>query len=170
MNLTDILSKEMEKYDDAFKLRYAVLVFHEFDKITHYGNNVNKGSAMASDMDMIRDIMRLFEKEHPLRVEVRKNYRTQYSELPADNFLIIFDGAFYGIDEIVKKRLNVNKTIGFTNNSNNDNVNYQKLVVQDDLLEWGYTPELLGRIGDVIALNPLSTDVIFDILKTAKAH
>ena len=168
MNLTDILSKEMEKYDDSFKLRYAVLVFHEFDKITHYGNNVNKGSAMASDMDMIRDIMRLFEKEHPLNVEVGKRYRTQYTELPTDNFLIIFDGAFYGIDEIVKKRLNVNKTIGFTNNSNNDNVNYQKLVVQDDLLEWGYTPELLGRIGDVIALNPLSTDVIYDILKTAK--
>lgn len=168
MNLTDILSKEMEKYDDPFKLRYAVLVFHEFDKITHYGLDVNKRSGMVSDMDMIRDIMRLFEKEHPLNVETGKRYHSQYSELPTDNFLIIFDGAFYGIDEIVKKRLNVNKTIGFTNNSNNDNVNYQKLVVQDDLLEWGYTPELLGRIGDVIALNPLSTDVIYDILKTAK--
>jgi ATP-dependent protease Clp ATPase subunit len=168
MNLTDILSKEMEKYDDSFKLRYAVLVFHEFDKITHYGLDVNKRSGTASDMDMIRDIMRLFEKEHPLNVEIGKSYHTQYSELPTDNFLIIFDGAFYGIDEIVKKRLNVNKTIGFTNNSNNANVNYQKLVVQDDLLEWGYTPELLGRIGDVIALNPLSTDVIYDILKNAK--
>ena len=168
LNLTDVLSNELNKYGGPDKMKYAILVFHEFDKITHYGLDINKMTGMASEMDMIRDIMRLFEKEHPLTVEIGKQFPIQYAELPTDNFLIIFDGAFYGIDEIVKKRLNVNKTIGFTNNSNNDNVNYQKLVVQDDLLEWGYTPELLGRIGEVIALNPLSAEVIYEILKTAK--
>ena len=123
---------------------------------------------LASDLDMIRDIMRLFEKGHPLTIETGKNFSTTCCELPTDNFLIIFDGAFYGIDEIVKKRLNLNKTIGFSSKSNDDNINYQKLVIEDDLIEWGYPPELLGRIGEVLALNPLSSETIFEIMKTAK--
>ncbi|MBR5602912.1 MAG: AAA family ATPase [Bacteroidales bacterium] len=168
LNLTDILRKEIEIYDDPNKLKYAILVFHEFDKITHYGTRVNKSDGNASDLDMIRDIMRLFEKDHPLTIETGKSFSTTCCELPTDNFLIIFDGAFYGIEEIVKKRLNINKTIGFSSKANDNNINYQKMVTEEDLIEWGYPPELLGRIGEVLALNPLSSETIFEIMKTAK--
>lgn len=168
LNLSDILKKEIEIYDNPDKLKYAILVFNEFDKITHYGVDTNKEKGSASDMDMIRDIMRLFEKDHPLCIESGKHFSSTYCELPIDNFLIIFDGAFYGIEEIVKKRLNLNKTIGFSSKTNDDNINYQKLVTEEDLIEWGYPPELLGRIGEVLALNPLTPETIFEIMKTAK--
>lgn len=41
-------------------------------------------------------------------------------------------------------------------------------MTEEDLIEWGYPPELLGRIGEVLALNPLTPETIFEIMKTAK--
>ena len=173
LHITDILAREINEDVTIKDLEYAIIVIHEFDKITHYGQKIYGEHGSDMDSDMMRDIMRLFETEHSLRLEKGVDMQTMCPneyKLPVDNLLIVFDGAFVGLEEIIKKRLNVDKTIGFnkTQSKKYDGVNIQKFVTNEDLVQWGYMPELLGRIGEVAVMNPLSTDTIYEIMTTAK--
>lgn len=173
MHISDVIARELSDTMTIKKLEYAVIVFHEFDKITHYGQTIVGSTGSDMDTDMMRDIMRLFETEHSLHIEDgfdKENMNTKSYKLPVDNFLIIFDGAFHGIESIIKRRLKIGSTIGFSSAIQDQfaNTNLQTLVTNEDLITWGYMPELLGRIGEVVVMNPLTQDVIYEILTSAK--
>lgn len=173
LHITDILAREINNNVTIKDLEYAIIVFHEFDKLTHFGQKIVGSNGTDMDTDMMRDIMRLFETEHSLHLENgfdTHNMSTRSYRLPVDNLLIVFDGAFSGITEIIKKRLNIGRSIGYSQvqSSKYESVNLQQLVANEDLIQWGYMPELLGRIGECIVMNPLTTDVIYEIMTSAK--
>lgn len=173
LHITDILVRAINKDVTIKDLEYAIIVFHEFDKLTHYGQKIVGSNGTDMDTDMMRDIMRLFETDHSLHLENGFDAQSMSAKsyhLPVDNLLIVFDGAFSGIDEIIKKRLNIGRPIGFGQTQSNkyDGVNLLKLITNDDFIHWGYMPELLGRIGECVVMNPLTTDVIYEIMTSAK--
>ncbi len=173
LHITDILAREINNDVTIKDLEYAIIVFHEFDKLTHFGQKIVGNSGTDMDTDMMRDIMRLFETEHSLHLENgfdTHNMSTRSYRLPVDNLLIVFDGAFSGITEIIKKRLNIGRSIGYSQvqSSKYEGINLQQLVTNEDLMQWGYMPELLGRIGECIVMNPLTSDVIYEIMTSAK--
>ena len=173
LHISDILAREINDNVTIKDMEYAIIVFHEFDKLTHFGQKIVGSSGTDMDTDMMRDIMRLFETEHSLHLENgfdTYNMSTKSYRLPVDNLLIVFDGAFSGIDEIIKKRLNIGRSIGYSQAQSNkyDGVNLQRLVKTEDLIQWGYMPELLGRIGECIVMNPLTKEVIYEIMTSAK--
>lgn len=173
LHITDILAREINNDVTIKDLEYAIIVFHEFDKLTHYGQKIVGSNGTDMDTDMMRDIMRLFETDHSLHLENgfdAQNMSARSYRLPVDNLLIVFDGAFSGIDEIIKKRLNIGRSIGYSQTQSNkfDGVNLHRLVTNEDLIQWGYMPELLGRIGECVVMNPLTTDVIYEIMTSAK--
>ena len=173
LHITDILAREINNNVTIKDLEYAIIVFHEFDKLTHFGQKIVGSNGTDMDTDMMRDIMRLFETDHSLHLENgfdTHNMSTRSYRLPVDNLLIVFDGAFSGITEIIKKRLNIGRSIGYSQvqSSKYEGVNLQQLVANEDLIQWGYMPELLGRIGECIVMNPLTTDVIYEIMASAK--
>lgn len=172
-HITDIIAQQLSKSITLDDLKYAIIVFHEFDKITHYGQKIVGNNGTDADADMMREIMSLFETNEFLYFEDgfdSNNLSSRKFKLPVDNLLIVFDGAFSGIETIIKKRLSVGPSIGFTseNRNNFDGINLQSLVNNEDLIQWGYTPELLGRIGNIVVMNPLSAEDMFQILTTAK--
>lgn len=171
-SIKDILAQEINAKTSIDDLKYAVVVFHEFDKITHYGKKAagNKGSDF--DADMIRELMAFFETDYCLNLEKGINPDSMMSnayKLPVDNLFLIFDGSFYGMEEIIRKRLNIS-SIGFNKMKDKtyEGINIQSLMTSDDLIQWGILPELVGRIGDIVVMNPLSTDVIYEIMTSAK--
>lgn len=173
LHISDILAREINDEVTVTDLEYAIIVFHEFDKITHYGQKLASSSGSDMDQDMMRDIMKFFETGYSIYLEngiVPESMTTRSYKLPVDNLLIVFDGAFYGMEDIIKKRLGMSKNIGFTNSQNTEtrNINIQESICNEDLLEWGFIPELIGRIGNIAALNPLSEDTIYEIMTTAK--
>lgn len=173
LHITDILAREINNDVTIKDLEYAIIVFHEFDKLTHFGQKIVGSNGTDMDTDMMRDIMRLFEIDHSLHLENgfdAQNMSARSYRLPVDNLLIVFDGAFSGIDEIIKKRLNIGRCIGYSQTQSNkyDGVNLQRLVTTEDLIQWGYMPELLGRIGECVVMNPLTSDVIYEIMTSAK--
>lgn len=173
LHITDILAREINNDVTIKDLEYAIIVFHEFDKLTHFGQKIVGSNGTDMDTDMMRDIMRLFETDHSLHLENgfdAQNMSARSYRLPVDNLLIVFDGAFSGIDEIIKKRLNIGRSIGYSQTQSNkyDGVNLQRLVTTEDLIQWGYMPELLGRIGECVVMNPLTCDVIYEIMTSAK--
>ncbi len=76
------------------------------------------------------------------------------------NITVILMGAFVGLDEVISKRVN-KKVIGF---KPKDDTPKPSEVTPDDLIEYGFIPEFVGRIPAVITLNNLSKDVIIDII------
>lgn len=173
LHISDILAREINDNVTIKDLEYAIIVLHEVDKLTHFGQKLVGSSATDMGADMMRDLMRLFETEHSLHLENGfdpQNMSARSYRLPVDNLLIVFDGAFSGIDEIIKKRLNIGRSIGYGHTQSNkyDGINLQRLVTTEDLIQWGYMPELLGRIGECVVMNPLTTDVIYEIMTSAK--
>lgn len=172
-HITDVIAHEIRAGVPLKDIEYAIIVFHEFDKITHYGSIRTGDASNDVDMDIMRDIMRLFENDYSLYINIEGYNQTTTKQasykVKVDNFLVIFDGAFHGIEKIVKKRLYKGNTIGYTSSTDIFNgKNLQTLVITEDLIKWGYMPELLGRIGEIIVMEPLSSDTIYEIMTSAK--
>ncbi len=151
-------------------MRYAVIVFHEFDKLTHKGMRMVGSNSSDFDMDMMREIMRLFESGHPLRFSSGNPFEREEVELPTENLLILFDGAFHGLEDIIRKRMkHDDHPIGFGRQDKaGQAVDWFRYVEYRDLLEWGFSPELIGRVGELIPLSPLDENLFLRIMREAK--
>ena len=149
-----------------------LFVGDEFDKITHYGCTNFGESGNAGDRDMQTEIMQLLNLDTSLQIQLGVDTATMkpiMCELPINNILCVFAGAFDGIESIIKKRLNVGG-IGFgkTMQKISTEDNLLSYVSKDDLKSWGFMDELLGRIGVISVLNPITSDVLYKIITSAK--
>lgn len=147
----------------------AIIFGHEFDKITHYGAHNNKD---IHDADMQTLFMGIVEKTSQITYDsgYNKDGKRDTRLLSFSNTLLILEGAFDGIEDIVRKRLHCNKAIGFSNSSHFE-MKFETLLKQvskEDLISWGYNRELLGRIGNICTMNTLSPDVYYSIMVKAK--
>lgn len=150
-------------------MEYLVVIIPEFDKIAHF----NMRTDSDYDADQMRQIMQILDKGNQMVLENGIDPRSgtnQMNKLCTDNWLVVLDGAFAGLEEIVKKRLNINKSMGFSkgNTQENDNANLLQRVNRNDLVQWGFMQEMIGRINYICALNRLTKDVIYQILVEAK--
>ena len=173
LHISDILIREMGGNTSLRDLEYAIIVFHEFDKLPHYNQKTVGSNGSDMDNDMMRDIMRLLETGHSLHLENGFDQKTMAPKtyrLPVDNLLIVFDGAFGGIENIVKKRLHIGNSIGYAQTKRDECYpnDLRKMVTNDDLISYGFMSELIGRIGNIVVMNSLSSDMIYEIMTTAK--
>jgi ATP-dependent Clp protease ATP-binding subunit ClpX len=86
--------------------------------------------------------------------------------LDTKNILFIVGGAFVGIEKIISRRMTTN-TIGFTAEENpiqEINSELLKHVEPDDLLHFGFIPELIGRLPVVAPLDDLNDEALLSIL------
>lgn len=85
--------------------------------------------------------------------------------IDTSNILFIFGGAFNGLSDIISNRLCKNN-IGFTSKMSKAERDIDLLnhLEQDDLIQYGLIPELVGRIPVVSVLNKLSVDELAHIL------
>ena len=169
--ISDFFGCHINNVSDIERLRYSLLIFNEFDKVSHYKQRL-QGNSTDYDADMQAEFLKFFDRGFEL---VITKSEIEY-KLPADNFLLCFDGAFSGIEDVIKKRLGIkNRTIGFSRQNKTDKAEgktdfWLHHLDFADLKEWGYMPELLGRIGTFITLNPMSEDIVYEIMTTASEN
>ena len=95
------------------------------------------------------------------------NSRTDFVD--TSKMLFIFSGAFDGIEEIIKSRIKGRNTIGFINNTITEEDNeYLKFATLDDIRQYGFNAELLGRIGAMHYIPPLSKEDFRLLLQSSK--
>ncbi|HRP01187.1 MAG TPA: ATP-dependent Clp protease ATP-binding subunit ClpX [Candidatus Kapabacteria bacterium] len=100
----------------------------------------------------------------------RKHPEQPLIYLDTTNILFICGGAFEGIDKIIAKRMK-KSTIGFTAETsiNVDATNeLLKNIEPDDLIHYGFIPELTGRLPIITALEELSDEAMLQILTEPK--
>ncbi len=82
------------------------------------------------------------------------------------DILFIVSGAFNGLDEIVSKRLS-GKGLGFgaSLKEKDDRVDLFRQVKAEDLIQFGFESEFIGRLPVTAILEDLSESDLFKILK-----
>ncbi len=99
----------------------------------------------------------------------RKHPQQEYIEIDTSNILFICGGAFVGIEDIIKQRVD-QKTIGFGVAEKEEcSPNFVTMNVEsEDLLRFGLIPEFIGRLPVVTMLHELTEDEMVRILTEPK--
>ena len=92
------------------------------------------------------------------------------------NILFVAGGAFIGLEEIIKKRKGKNKSaIGFgiekpkeTKEVKEEESLNEDPIIQDDIINYGFIPEFIGRVPVIVKINKLSKEELKDILTKPK--
>jgi len=101
----------------------------------------------------------------------RKHPQQRFIEVNTKDILFICGGSFDGLDRIVESRLR-SSTIGFgadvKRKKERKLSEILKLVEPDDLLKFGFIPELVGRLPVVCSLKELGEEDLIKILTEPK--
>tara|TARA_X000001036_G_scaffold155489_1_gene147701 strand:+ start:5408 stop:6517 length:1110 start_codon:yes stop_codon:yes gene_type:complete len=92
----------------------------------------------------------------------------EQSLIPVDtqNILFICGGSFDGLLDIILRREGKSE-IGFTKKNNNDisnSKNTLNFLKSEDLIEYGFIPELIGRLPIITSLNKLDEKALYKVL------
>lgn len=101
----------------------------------------------------------------------RKHPYQDFIQIDTSNILFICGGAFDGVEEIIGRRVN-RKLIGFGGDimGKHDARRYEimKQIQPDDLMTYGFIPELVGRLPVLVPLEELDADALVRILSEPK--
>ncbi|MEN7972923.1 MAG: ATP-dependent Clp protease ATP-binding subunit ClpX [Verrucomicrobiota bacterium] len=99
----------------------------------------------------------------------RKHPQQEYIEIDTSNILFICGGAFVGMEDIIKQRVD-KKVIGFGSGVEEElSPNFVTMNVEsEDLLRFGLIPEFIGRLPVVTMLNELTEEELVLILTEPK--
>ena len=99
----------------------------------------------------------------------RKHPQQDFIEMDTTNILFIAGGAFFGLEKIIKERMD-KKVIGFDVKLTEklDDSNIFEHANGSDLLKYGLIPELIGRLPVICTLHELSEAALMDILTKPK--
>ena len=104
----------------------------------------------------------------------RKHPHQDFLQIKTDNILFMCGGAFEGLGEIVERRVSKDKTsIGFSSRSKgtedvDTDIGLLDQVIADDLLNYGFIPELVGRLPVTVGLSKLDQDALIKVLTEPK--
>ncbi len=98
----------------------------------------------------------------------RKHPEQFLIQINTKNILFICGGTFDGLEKIIASRLN-KKVLGFrssTPSQSQEGISHILTQVQtEDLLKYGFIPELIGRLPVVATLDELDEEALLDILE-----
>ncbi len=101
----------------------------------------------------------------------RKHPHQEFLQIRTDGILFICGGSFEGLDTIIEKRLTLGRrTVGF-HSSHEDDSNVSEVlrhVTTDDLLQYGFIPEFIGRLPLTVTLDPLDEESLIRVLTEPK--
>ena len=101
----------------------------------------------------------------------RKHPHQEFLQIDTRNILFICGGAFDGLDQVVENRANAGAGLGFlAGNRNGSSVpgGGASNVTPDDLLEFGFIPEMVGRLPITVMLEQLDRDALVRVLTEPK--
>ncbi len=95
----------------------------------------------------------------------RKHPQQELLPVDTSNILFLCGGAFEGLDDIVRKRVDVSR-VGFQ--SGDEATVESAEILPEDLVKYGLIPELIGRLPVTVRLHPLSVDALVEVLTRPK--
>ena len=100
-----------------------------------------------------------------------KNAMVPLETVNTRNILFICGGAFPGLEDIIKERLNRQSSMGFQadlKDKYNSDPNLLEKVTIEDIRNFGMIPEFIGRLPIIFTLKGLDKEMLVKILKEPK--
>ena len=145
---------------DLERAQNGVIVIDEIDKKASRGFS---GDRDVSGSEVLNSLLKIIEGS---TVIVETDKKPFIFEFDTSNVMIIFMGAFSGLDKIRDERLKVNQ-VGFSIPENSKSRQDTRLLKQD-LVQYGLPEEFVGRIGTIVEMNKLTKKDLVMILKNSK--
>jgi ATP-dependent Clp protease ATP-binding subunit ClpX len=165
-----------EANGDMDLAQYGIIYVDEIDKIASANNMIGPD---VSRTGVQRALLKPMEEtEVDLKVphdpisqleaieHYRKTGKREKRTINTKYILFIMSGAFNGLEEMVKKRLN-REGIGFGAEirSKDERAEYLKQVKAEDLIAYGFESEFIGRLPVTAVFEKLEVEDLFAILK-----
>nr|BFD64890.1 ATP-dependent Clp protease ATP-binding subunit ClpX [Bdellovibrio sp. HM001] len=144
---------------DIEKAERSIIFIDEIDKI---------GRSKTSDMfksEMVQqELLKILEgAEIPLMVKTGNQNGDREIVFNTKKILFIGAGAFEGIGEI--SGLTNSKQIDLVGDS--DSKEWEAKLTKDHIVKFGFTPEFVGRFTTLTKTNPITKEMILNILKSS---
>lgn len=157
-------SKKSESYNISLA-EHGVLFIDEIGK---------KASKETSDRDVSG--LEVLNSLLPILNGDIVNVKQPQGRLPiafdCSHLTIFLADAFEGLEKIREKRLTTKKAIGFEAPSPSSNAKLspsQSSYNKDDLKEYGFPREFIGRINKIIVMNDMTPEILKSIIRDSKS-
>lgn len=166
---------------DIAKAEYGIIYIDEIDKIASsqgsHGPDVSRSGVQRNLLKLMEEADVDLKTPHDLAsqveaaMEAQKTGKVTRRMINTRNILFIVSGAFQGLEEIINRRLN-KQAIGFekTRVNKKDSQQVLKTVKTEDLLQFGFESEFIGRLPVYIVLNSLDEDGLYKILRNENSN
>lgn len=144
----------------------GIIFIDEFDKIAK--RSVSGGRKDVGGESVQQALLKMIEGT-TVEIERTSGFSKMKMQIDTSHILFIVGGAFVDLEETVAKRLKIGSTttVGIGANIEKEKPDLQLLhqALPEDLEEFGFIPEVLGRIPLVAVLNELTEEDLMRILK-----
>lgn len=163
-DVNDIITNLLENAKgDVKKAQQGLIVIDEIDKKT---GQEGYGDRDVSGVEVLKSLLKIIEGT-VLKVTLTDDSDEEKTiKFDTKNLIIIFLGAFSGLEKIRDKRLNANP-MGFKGYATTKDVQ-QSRFLKKDLVKYGMPEEFVGRIDTIIEMNKLTKEDLTLILKRSK--
>jgi ATP-dependent Clp protease ATP-binding subunit ClpX len=151
---------------DLERAQWGIVFIDEFDKIARKSGRGASGYRDVSGEGVQQSLLKLIEGS----VVPLPNSQARSDTLDTTNVLFIATGSFAGIEECVRKRVNTSSGLGFMAEARKSLTLTQiyEAVTEEDVLEFGIIPELVGRLPVLTSVLPLDEAAMTRVLVEPK--
>lgn len=170
-DVESVISKLLANADNDVELAERGIVYiDEIDKIAKKQNTNNRDVSGESVQQALLKLLEGADIEVPVGA-TNKNAMVPMTTVNTSNILFICGGAFPGLEDIIKKRLTSQGTMGFGSELR-DKYDHEKdlfaRVETEDIREYGLIPEFIGRLPIVFSLQAMDEDLLVQVLSKPK--